>query len=214
VPAVVLVVLFRRDRRAPLPAAPEPDGAGPAARLPRAALLFAALTAVSAAIEFCLIYFGPQILIGTGLAATAAGTALSANYLGILVGRLVGARLTRRPGRTTTLLYASLAVTAAGVVLFWAAAGPVVAVAGLFVAGLGIANLYPLALALTLGAAGGQEDRANARSQVFLGVLTAASPYLLGVLADRFGLGAAFALEPALVGLSGLLLWGGLRARD
>ena len=90
---------------------------------------------------------------------------------------------------------------------------PTLAVLALFLCGVGIANLYPIALALTLDAARGQEDRANARSQLVLGLVAAASPYLLGSLADRHGLATAFALEPVLIAICFLLLWGGLRTR-
>ncbi|MFC3739870.1 MFS transporter [Paractinoplanes deccanensis] len=210
-PGVVLVVLYLRYRRASLPAVPRSHAAGRRGRLPLACWLFAVLTAVSSAIEFCLVYFGPQMLLGTGLSAAAAGTALSANYLGILVGRLLGARITRRAGRGVPLLYGSLALTGAAFVLFWLAGHPALAVAGLFLCGAGIANLYPIALSLTLDASDGREDQANARSQLVLGVVAAASPYLLGSLADRHGLTVAFALEPVLIGLCVLLLWAGLR---
>ena len=213
VPAAVLVVLYLRYRRVPLPAPAGADAAATAGRLPAACWLFAVLTAFGSAIEFCLVYFGPQVLLGTGLSAAAAGTALSSNFLGILIGRVLGARLTRHPGRTVALLYASLALTGASFVLFWLSDRPVLAVAGLFLCGVGVANLYPLSLALTLEAARGLEDRANARSQVILGLVAAVSPFLLGSLADRYGLTAAFALEPVLIGACLVLLWLGLRAR-
>ncbi|MEU5784292.1 MFS transporter [Micromonospora lupini] len=213
VPAVVLVALYLRYRREPLPAAAQHSAANGPGRLPLACWLFAVLTAVSSAIEFCLVYFGPQLLIHAGLSAAAASTALSSNYLGILLGRLLGARLTRRPGRAVALLYASLAVTGPSFVLFWLTDRPVLAIVGLFLCGVGIANLYPLSLALTLGAAGGKEDQANARSQLILGVVAGVSPFLLGSLADQHGLVAAFALEPVLIGICVLMLWGGLRAR-
>ena len=213
-PAAVLAVLYLRYRRQPLPAASQHHAAERAGGLPLACWLFAVLTAVSSAIEFCLVYFGPQVLLDTGLSAAAASTALSSNFLGILIGRLLGARLTRRPGRSVAVLYVSLAITGAGVVLFWLTDQPALAILGLFVCGVGIANLYPLALALTLDTARGREDRANARSQLVLGVVAAASPYLLGSLADQHGLATAFALEPVLIGSCLLLLWGGLRARD
>ena len=212
-PAVVLLVLFLRYRRSPLPAVPERHTAEAAGRLPLACWLFAVLTALSSAIEFCLVYFGPQVLLATGLSAAAASTALSSNFLGILIGRLIGARLTGRPGRSVALLYASLAVTGAGFALFWLSDRPAAAILGLFVCGVGIANMYPLSLALTLDAARGREDRANARSQLVLGLVAAASPFLLGSLADRYGLATAFALEPALIAGCLVLLWGGLRAR-
>ncbi|MFI6762844.1 MFS transporter [Micromonospora sp. NPDC050417] len=213
-PAVVLVLLYLRYRRQPLPKRPqhhaEREQGG---RLPLACWLFAILTAVSSAIEFSLVFFGPQMLINLGWSAAAASTAMSSNLAGILVGRLLGAGLTRRPGRTVTLLYASLVLTFASIVLFWMTGQPVLAVVALFLSGVGIANLYPLALALTLEAADGQEDHANARSQVVLGVLAAVFPFLLGSLADQYGLTAGFALEPVLIGFCVLMLWGGLRAR-
>ncbi|MEV4349934.1 MFS transporter [Actinoplanes sp. NPDC049596] len=211
-PVIVLAALYLRYRREPLPPPREHHESERGGRLPLACWLFAVLTAVSSAVEFCLVYFGPQVLVGIGMSAAAAGTALSANYLGILVGRLLGAGLTRRPGRGTILLYASLALTGAGFLLFWLTGTPALAVAGLFLCGLGIANLYPLALSLTLAAAHGREDQANARSQLILGLTAAASPFLLGSLADRFGLSTAFALEPILIALCLALLWSGLRA--
>jgi hypothetical protein len=69
-----------------------------------------------------------------------------------------------------------------------------------------------LSLALTIEAAHGREDQANARTQLVLGLITAASPFLLGCLADQHGLAAAFTLEPALIGVCLLLLWAGLRS--
>lgn len=211
-PAVCLLALYLRYRGTALPAATRHRSGEEPGRLPPAAWLFAVLTALSAAIEFCLVYFGPQMLLTTGLSATAASTALSANYLGILIGRTLGAAVTRRPGRSIPLLYASLALTGGAFLMFWLADHPVPAIVGLFLCGAGVANLYPLAVGLTLDAAPGQGDTANARSQVALGLVTAASPVLLGTLADRYGLSAAFVLEPVLIVLSAALLWTGLRA--
>ena len=82
---------------------------------------------------------------------------------------------------------------------------------GLTVCGAGLASLYPLSLALTLAAAPGNGDTANARTQLLGGVLVIAAPYLLGALADHFGLHAAFTIEPVLIGAAALLLMAGLR---
>src|SRR5438270_11814035 len=169
------------------------------------------MTAIGIAVEFCPIYFGAELLTATGLRTAQAATAMSGFYLGILAGRAGGVRLTRRTGRAVPLLWASLAVTAAGFMLFWLAASPVPAIAGLFLCGLGIANLYPLSLALTLDAGPGRGDTANARIQLLGGVLVIAAPYLLGSLADHFRLPAAFPLDPALIGACALLLLAGLR---
>lgn len=212
-PAVVLVVLYLRHRHQSLPARTQQHAVGRSSQLPASCWLFAGLTGVSSAVEFCLVYFGPQLLVGLGRSAAVAGAAMSSNLVGILVGRLVGARLTRHPSRGVALLGISLTLTCAGVLVFWLCDHLALAVLALFVSGVGTANLYPLALSLTLEAADGQEDTANARSQVVLGVLAAAFPFLIGSLADRYGLTNAFALEPVLLGICVVLLWGGLRAR-
>jgi MFS family permease len=211
-PAIALVGLYLRFGRQPLPPAPTRDRPHGPARLPAACWLFAVLVAAGIAVEFCLIYFGAEFLATTGLGTTAAATAVSSYYLGILLGRILGAIMTRRPGRSVILLHGSLWVTLFGFLLFWLTGRPTVAVLGLFVCGLGIANLYPLSLALTLGAAAGHEDKANSRTQLVGGLMVIAAPYLLGALADHVGLGAAFAIEPALIVASALLLVTGLRS--
>jgi MFS family permease len=214
-PVLALAWLYLRYRRLPLPAAaPAHDSTTARPRLPAACWLFAALVAIGIAVEFCVIYFGTEMLATTGLSATTAATAMSAFYLGILIGRIAAALLTRSTGRTVPLLWLSLGVTAVGFLLFWLTGSPVPAVAGLLVCGLGVANLYPLSLAITLAAAPGRGDAANARVQLLGGVFVVAAPYLLGSLADHLGLTAAFAVEPALIVASALLLLAGLRASE
>jgi MFS family permease len=212
-PVLALAWLYLRYRRQPLPSpAAAHDTSASRPGLPAACWFFAALVAIGIAVEFCVIYFGTELLATTGLPATTAATAMSAFYLGILIGRVAAALLTRSTGRTVPLLWLSLGVTAAGFLLFWLAGTPVPAVAGLFVCGLGVANLYPLSLAITLAAAPDRGDAANARVQLLGGVFVVAAPYLLGSLADHLGLTAAFAIEPVLIVASALLLLAGLRA--
>lgn len=205
VAALAAMLLLRRRVPLPAPAARRDDG-GAAGRLPTACRLLVLLVAAGIALEFCVIYFGAELLVQTGLSTAVAATALSCYYVGILAGRLGGAGLTRRPGRTVPLLYASLLLTAAGFVVFWLARQPVLAVLGVTVCGVGIANLYPLSLSLTLGAARGEEDRANARTQLVGGLFVVVAPYALGGLADHVGLRPAFAIEPALIIVSLVLL--------
>ena len=88
---------------------------------------------------------------------------------------------------------------------------PAPAIAGLFLCGLGIANLYPLSLALALAAAPGSSDSANGAIQLLGGMLATAFPYLLGTLADHLGLHAAFTIEPVLIGACAVLLLAGLK---
>jgi MFS family permease len=138
---------------------------------------------------------------------------MSVFYLGSLGGRIGGAWLTRRAGRSVRLLCISLAVTAAGFLLFWLPSLPALMIAGLFFCGLGVANLWPLSLALTLAAAPENGDAASARTQLLGGAFVIAAPYLLGSLSDHLGLHAAFTVEPVLIGICTLLLFAGLRLR-
>jgi MFS family permease len=214
-PAVVLAGLFLRYRRLPLGAAQagRPSaGHGARGRLPLSCWLLAMLTAVGVAVEFCVIYFGAELLTGTGLRTGQAAAAMSVFYFGILAGRVGAVWLTRRAGRTVLLLYGSLAVTLAGFGIFWLANLAALAIAGLFICGLGIANLYPLSLALALAAAPpGHGDAANARTQLLGGVLVVVAPYLLGRLADQLGLHVAFSVELVLIAACAALLVAGLR---
>jgi MFS family permease len=210
-PVLLLAGLFLRYRHQPLPPAPAARPTGHQARLSRSCWLLAAMVAVGIAIEFCPIYFGTEVLTSTGLRTAEAATAMSGFYLGILLSRIGGAYLIRRAGRTVPLLCVSLAVTTAGFLMFWLAGQPALAIAGLTVCGAGLANLYPLSLALTLAAAPGNGDTANARTQLLGGILVIAAPYLLGSLADHLGLHAAFTIEPVLIGAAALLLLAGLR---
>lgn len=103
----------------------------------------------------------------------------------------------------------TLLLTTVGFLAFWLSGQVVVATAGLFVTGLGVANLYPLTLALTLAAAPGQTDKANARTQLLIGAAVVIAPLALGALSDAVGVPGAFAVEPALIAIALALLFAG-----
>ena len=210
-PVILFAVLYLRYRRQQLRPVSTAAPTRIRARLTLPCWLLAAMVAVGVAVEFCPVYFGAELLTTDGLRTGQAATAMSGFYLGILGGRVGAAWLTRRAGRAVPLLYASLTVTIAGFLLFWLATQPALAITGLFVCGLGVANLYPLSLALALAAAPGNEDAANARIQVLGGMFVIVAPYLLGSLADDLGLRAAFTIEPVLIAACALLLVAGLR---
>ena len=73
------------------------------------------------------------------------------------------------------------------------------AVLGLFVAGIGVTNLFPLIVALALGAAPSQSNEAGARLTFASGTASLAAPLLLGVLADAVGIRLAYGVVPILV---------------
>jgi predicted MFS family arabinose efflux permease len=209
IPVIAMGVIFLLFRQTALPMTP-PQAHGssvPEHRLPAEYLLFALLAAVSVGIEFCVIYYGAELLrVATGISTASSATAMSLFFVGALAGRVLGSGLTRRPGRAVAVIFAALCLTMVGFLAFWLAGGTTVRLTGLFVAGLGVANLYPLTLAMAIAAAPGHTDRATARVQVLGGLVMAAAPFALGSLADHIGIQHAYVVEPVLIAIALVLL--------
>ena len=191
------------------------DSGGTGPSLPAIFWLRASLVATNVAIEFCMVYYGAELLHAAGLHVARAATAMTLFYLGELAGRVAGARLAgarlagarQGAGKTVpALTAAALTISTAGFAVFWLAGRSPLALAGLFVTGLGVANLYPLTLGLALSAAPGDTGHAAARVAVVTGAAIAGAPFALSLLADRWGVSTAFVLEPALIALAAGLL--------
>jgi fucose permease len=79
-----------------------------------------------------------------------------------------------------------------GFLLFWKAEGSFIGLGGLFITGLGVANLYPLLLSLAIGTADGNTVQAGARATLASGTAILALPLALGRLADSVGIRLAY----------------------
>jgi len=182
----------------------KPRGGTSSGRLPAVYWAYWATLFCVIALEYCTLLWGPEVLERTqGLSRAAAATAAAAFSAAMLTGRLFTAPLLRRlAGRR--LFLASLALTLPGFLLYWGARQPALSVVGLFALGLGIAQLYPLALGFAIGVAGKLEGAASARASLASGVAILSMPTILGVLADAVGLQRACLLLPALTAASGL----------
>ena len=87
-----------------------------------------------------------------------------------------------------------LGITLIGFLIFWLTRLPTLNMLGLFFAGLGIANLYPLTLSIAVGLAVGQSNQASARASLGVGTALLTAPLLLGWLADHLGPQKAYSL--------------------
>jgi predicted MFS family arabinose efflux permease len=217
VPVLALAVLFARLRHTAFPAPAAPTST--ARRLPRGFWGPCLLVALAVGIEFTVIFYGvPLLHIRVGLSTGDSAVALSLFVAGELAGRLGGARLTRQPGRAERVIGVALGVAMTGFLALWLGRVAVLSAVALFVTGLGVGNLYPLSLAMALGAGGGRTDQAMARTQVAVGVAIGTAPLLLGFLSDHFGVLRALILEPALIVVAAVVLLlvarGGRGARE
>ncbi|WP_441248731.1 MFS transporter [Kitasatospora sp. McL0602] len=116
-------------------------------------------------------------------------------------GRVGGTWLSIRLGQTRLILLGGL--TAGGGMLTAALAPSVpVALAGLTLVGLGLANIFPLAIAQA-GAAGGPQGVATASTLGYAGMLI--GPPVIGFLADAASLPTALTTVAAAAALAGVL---------
>lgn len=185
---------------------PDPEDRGVGQRRPgrRAPQQFAGRwvdVLLAVAVEFCLVFWAADDLrtqhgLAPGPAAAAAGLLL----LGMATGRAASAPVLRLLPVAARLVALVAGVAVAGFAMLWAVSDPAVAAAGLFLAGLGIALLYPVTLAEALAAWPTNPTRAAARCALASGLAIGAAPLLLGALADLAGLRAALLLVPALLG--------------
>jgi MFS family permease len=163
-------------------------------RLPFIYWVYWLVIVIGVAIEWCLVFWGAEYLANAvGLTNTAAATAMSAFFLAMVIGRFTGSRLTRR-FPTGKLLLLALIVSLVGFGVFWLVRLAPLCLVGLFVAGLGVSNLYPLTLSLCTTVAPDQADKASARITLGTGSAIFTAPLVLGWTADRLGIANAFAI--------------------
>ncbi len=203
--AWVLLLLTGRS----VPITPEParpaETTNAKQRLPRLFWVVWGIVFLSVAVEWSIAFWAPVFLetVVDVDRVTAAG-ALTFFYMAAIFGRLVGSRLTRHL-RPDVLLVGAGAVVVAAFPVFWLARAPWLALASLFVLGLGIANLFPLSLsaATTIGA--NMANTASARVSLAAGLAILIVPQVLGSLADQIGIQSAFLLA-GLMGVGVLTL--------
>ncbi|MEU0157475.1 MFS transporter [Streptomyces sp. NPDC006261] len=202
-------------RHRPLPTAPEPhtSQAQPQQKLaPRArriVVLFGVIALCTAYGEGALADWGALHLeqdldAAPGLAA--AGYALFA--LTMTVGRLTGTLLLERLGQTRTLVLGG-AVAAAGMLLGALAPTVWLALAGFAVTGLGLANIFPVAVGRA-GELAGPSGVAAASTLGYGGMLL--GPPAIGFLADWFSLPMALTTVALLATAAAVLGYGARNA--
>ena len=163
-------------------------------RLPVAFWLYWIVLFFVVAVEMSVVVWATDFLDSVaGLSRTDAVLGYSAFPAAMLLGRIAGSRLTRRSSSLRLLLLA-LGITLAGFPLFWLVRLPALNLLGLFITGLGIANLYPLTLSLAIGLAPDRSNQASARISMGVGTALLTAPLLLGWLADRLSLQVAYGM--------------------
>lgn len=174
------------------PRTEEPRRAGPT-DLPPRFWLMAGVLWLGVGTEWCFGYWAADFLVDAGLDPGAAATSLSVFFAAMVCGRLIGSRAARRVG-DLGLLLGALAVALFGFLVFWLSGVVAGHLVGLFMAGLGIASVYPVAVSAATSFAAPHTAAAAARLATTAGSAVLLAPLTLGALADAVGIEGAFAL--------------------
>lgn len=151
--------------------------------------------------EFCFWTWGAARLVDGGATDAAASGLVAAFAVGMALGRFAG------PRRYFSLspILTAVVITSLAAVALATDANLAVLVSGLFVAGFGIAVIYPIALAVLLEDRGLSEARLISLAANASGVAITITPGFLGLLDRAMPIRYAFALVPILMACVGWL---------
>jgi len=162
--------------------------------LPRLFWIYWLAIVLGVSVEFCMIFWSADYLEHVlGMVKANAAQALSLFLAAMILGRITGSRLVQRFS-AGTVVTVSILIASVGFLTFWKTESVFVGLSGLFLTGLGVANLYPLLLSLTIGAANGNTVQASARATLASGTAILTLPLTLGRLADAVGIRSAYGI--------------------
>jgi MFS family permease len=203
---LVLVALDLRSRRHLVATAP-PDTDHD--HLPRAYWLAWAFLVAAISVEFSIVFWGATLVERRTHVPIPQATAIGALFLGgMFAGRLglsvgVGAGHDIRRNAATGLVLAGV-----GSGVAWVSTAPILSGLALFLAGVGVAILYPLGVAAALAGAPGQLALAGNRLTLASGLAILLAPLALGAIADATGVIAGWGLVLGLVAVAFCLVFG------
>ncbi|WP_328469145.1 MFS transporter [Actinoplanes sp. NBC_00393] len=201
---IVPALTWWGNRRLAIDAAPVSGAAQ--GRLPGVFWIAAAMLFCTTAAEWCISAWGATFVQeAAGVAADTAVLLMAGFYGGVLVGRVVGSRLARRRD-PAQLLGAALAIAAAGFAVLWPSTGAAQAVVGLSLLGIGLGNLFPMALSVLVGLVPEQAVLASGRAVTISAFAVVLLPLTVGALADATSLKAALTVVPVILALAAVAL--------
>ena len=148
------------------------------------------------AVEWCITAWGASFVEDAAdVSADAAVSVMVGYFGGVVAGRVAGSGLARRhsPHR---LLALALVISAAGFAILWSSASSLQALLGLALLGVGIGNLFPLGLSVTVALAPDQAQQASGKAVFMTSFAVLLAPLTVGTLADATSLTAALAVVP------------------
>ncbi len=206
-PAFVLLLVIAIDLRSGPRLARTQAASTTTGRLPGAYWLAWTFLVAAIAVEFSIVFWGATLVARRTGVDTAAATLLGGLFLGgMFVGRFAQAFGLGTGGDLRRPAAAGVLLAAVGASIAWVSTTPALSGFGLFVAGLGVAGLYPLGVAAALAAAPGRLTLAGTRLTLASGTAVIAAPFALGIVADAAGVETGWGLVIVLAAVALVLV--------
>lgn len=190
-PVVLFAVLLFSNRRTPIPPL-RSGGSRHCGSLPLVYWGYWLVVLLSVAAEWSIIFWSAEFLEHADqLSKADASQVVTAFLAAMFIGRMVGCRLSRSYALEQILPISSI-IALAGFLLCWLSHSLFLSIPGLFLAGLGISNFYPLTLSAAIGSAADNSATATARMSISTGLAVLCAPLLLGFIADHTTLFQAY----------------------
>ena len=190
----VLALVWWRNRRLVIDAPTPVFGAR--GRLPGVFWIAGVMLVCTTSAEWCVTAWGATFVEGAAEVSADGAVALMAGYfIGVLAGRVASSGLARRYP-PEVLLLVSLALAGAGFAVLWPSTAPAQALLGLVVLGVGLGNLFPMAISVTVALAPGGAALASGRAVAITSLAVLLAPLAVGTLADATSLKAALGIVP------------------
>src|SRR3954447_24146575 len=183
-------------------------------RLPGVFWIAAAMLFCTTAAEWCVTAWGATFVEDAAGVSADTAVALMAGYFGgVVIGRTLGSRLARpqdaarlRGRGPARLLGLALVLTAVGFAVLWPSTAPAQALAGLALLGVGLGNLFPMGVSVTVALAPERAVLPSGRAVVTTSFAVVLAPLTVGTLADATSLTAALGVVPVALALAGAAL--------
>jgi MFS family permease len=170
--------------------------------LPGVFWIAAAMLSCTTAAEWCINAWGATFVQDAADVSPDTAVALMAGYFGgVVAGRTLSSRLARRhdPAR---LLALALAASVVGFAILWPSTGPTQALVALSLLGIGLGNLFPMGMAVTIALAPDRAALVSGRAVAATSFAVLFAPLVVGTVADATSIRAALGVVPVVLALA------------
>lgn len=167
------------------------------ARLPRSFWTAWIVVILVIGAEFAVIFWSSSLVERrSGVSLAEATLGISAFVAGIIAGRMALSSHAISGRDPVLMLRVAVVLAIVGMLLPWASTSYEVAMIGMFVTGIGVGALYPVAASITLATAPGHARVISGRLVLASGLAILIAPFILGIAAELVGVVTAWLLVP------------------